>query len=91
MIEDEEKKNEKERKYEVPDLVNVPSSDFLWRKGETEMKGGGLICEEVAMMIFEGESPREVASHFPCWFILHHEGTVRLWEIVNRRTWRANE
>ena len=55
------------------------------------MNGGDLICEEVAMMIFEGESPRDIASHFPCWFILHHEGVIRLWEIVNRRTWRANE
>jgi len=50
-----------------------------------------LICKEVATMILEGETPREVAFQFPCWYIAHHEGVVRFWETVNRRPWRVNE
>jgi hypothetical protein len=49
------------------------------------------ICERAAEMIMSGGTPRSVAIQFPAWFVDNHEGIIRLWEVVNRQTWRSNE
>ncbi len=49
------------------------------------------ICEAASLMITRGETPRSVALQFPAWFVKNFEGIVRLWEVVNRRTWRFKD
>ena len=49
------------------------------------------IRERAASMITSGGTPRSVALQFPAWFVKNHEGIVRLWEVVNRRTWRFKD
>ena len=49
------------------------------------------ISENAARRILKGETPRDVAMLFPGWFVANHEGIIRLWEIVNRRSWRGND
>ena len=49
------------------------------------------IRERAASMIMSGGTPRSVAVQFPAWFVDNHEGIIRLWEVVNRKTWRGNE
>ena len=54
------------------------------------MTGDG-ICTSAASMIMSGGTPRSVAIEFPAWFVNNHEGIVRLWEVINRRTWRFKD
>ena len=49
------------------------------------------IRERAASMIMNGGTPRTVALQYPAWFVDNHEGIVRLWEVVNRRTWRFKD
>ncbi len=49
------------------------------------------IRERAATMIMDGGTPRTVALQYPAWFVDNHEGIVRLWEVVNRRTWRFKD
>lgn len=49
------------------------------------------ICERAASIIMSGGTPRSVALQFPAWFVNNHDGIVRLWEVINRRTWRFKD
>ncbi len=49
------------------------------------------IRERAASIIMSGGTPRSVAIQFPAWFVDNHKGIIRLWEVVNRKTWRSNE
>ena len=49
------------------------------------------ICERAAEIIMSGGTPRSVALQFPAWFVNNHDGIVRLWEVINRRTWRFKD
>ena len=61
------------------------------RKSDLSKMSDERIRENAARMILEGETPRDVAMLFPGWFVTNHEGIIRLWETVNRRSWRGNE
>lgn len=49
------------------------------------------IRERAAAMIMSGGTPRTVALQYPSWFVDNHEGIVRLWEVINRKTWRFKD
>ena len=49
------------------------------------------IRERAIRDIMTGGTPRSVAIQFPAWFVDNHTGIIRLWEVVNRKTWRSNE
>jgi len=48
-------------------------------------------AEKAASIISKGGSPLEVAIELPVFFIGYHTGIIRLWETLNRMTWRGNE
>jgi len=47
--------------------------------------------ERATSIILEGGTPLDVARRLPVWFVRNHEGIIRLWEAINRRSWRGNE
>ena len=49
------------------------------------------IRERAASIIMLGGTPHSVAVKFPGWFVNNHHGIIRLWEVINRKTWRGNE
>ena len=49
------------------------------------------VFDEATRMILNGDTPLDVATLFPILFVVHHEGIIRLWETLNRRSWRINE
>ena len=43
--------------------------------------------ETASQMIMMGSTPKEVAQHYPRWFLSRGAGVVRLWETLNRQRW----
>ena len=49
------------------------------------------VFNEATRMIVKGDTPLGVAALFPILFAVNHEGIIRFWETLNRRSWRINE
>lgn len=43
--------------------------------------------ETAAQMVMSGSTPKDVALHYPRWFLSRGAGVIRLWETLNRQRW----
>lgn len=48
------------------------------------------IANDILAMIRAGSTPVDIMDAYPYFYIVHFQGIISMWELVNRRTWRSN-
>jgi hypothetical protein len=46
------------------------------------------VADDVCRLILDGSTPLDIALQYPRFFILNHEGIIRLYENLARKPWR---
>lgn len=72
--------------FEKPSLI-ISGEGGDWRP-DSSSEGGITTREEVAALIVNGRAnPRDIATHYPAYFIGNGAGVIRLWETIHKRKW----